>query len=541
MDNILCKILDNILLVNFKTYKYTYLYWELLISLYDSSGDFVLFWLTYKFNKLVISKYNWKNLLNWKKLLVLLKKYELVFINLLKQLNKWLNKIWDELDFINIYDKEKLTYEDIEEILKFTFIDDYTFRRRAELDFTFEQKKILSIYHSDFECSKCSGPIEGFTNFPNFRDWLLDKKYFKKEKRKYIELFTYITDYESISIWWNKKINEILSNKKIINNYDLITINKTCISVIMWDDIKSVLKQNNIPLNKTLYTDQNIDSWYKAIINYLKNISFKKDRQKNNKIVFFWLNKNKNTFEIVNFLKNNFNIEVWNILIPNINKDDLKELFKYKFAVFFRWKELKIQKIFELYPIDNLISKVPYSLENNYIFLKKILEKFWENNKVFELDSIFMSYKDKYNYLFLKSKKYKIWFIIADFHIDKFLKDNFRWVDILEMLKDMWFNISFFIYNYKNNLTNLERFKSKFKDIDLIFSNKLLELDEFLSSDDISLYYSEVNNDKRILEKNKEIFSIWDLEYWIDWFFRNFQKLIKKCEKVDYYKNLYLN
>jgi hypothetical protein len=41
------------------------------------------------------------------------------------------------------------------------------------------------------------------------------------------------------------------------------------------------------------------------------------------------------------------------------------------------------------------------------------------------------------------------------------------------------------------------------------------------------------------LKRNKEIFSIGDLEYWIEWFYRTFQKLVKKCKKVDYLK--YLN
>ena len=84
------------------------------------------------------------------------------------------------------------------------------------MDFNFEEKSELSIYHSDFECSKCSWPVESFTSFPDFRNGILDEKYFEnvKNDKKYTSLVTNITDYESISIWWNKKINEILSNKE---------------------------------------------------------------------------------------------------------------------------------------------------------------------------------------------------------------------------------------------------------------------------------------------------------------------------------------
>jgi hypothetical protein len=84
------------------------------------------------------------------------KKYEEIFKKFLKELNKKQNNIGDESDFINIFDKKEISYENIKEILDFSFLDDYTFRRRSELDFNFEEKSELSIYHSDFECSRCS-------------------------------------------------------------------------------------------------------------------------------------------------------------------------------------------------------------------------------------------------------------------------------------------------------------------------------------------------------------------------------------------------
>ncbi len=539
MLNKLYKFLDRILQVNFKTcnFKYVYLYNEVFISIICNK-KFIFIWISLKANKLLINKYFVEDILDIKKLLALIKKYEEYFKQFLKELQKNSNNIWYESDFINIFDKKELNYEKVKEILNFSFLDDYTFRRRSEMDFNFEEKSELSIYHSDFECSRCSWPIESFTNFPDFRNQALDERYFKsiENNKKYTSFVTNITDYESISIWGNKKINEILSNKKLIDEHELISINKTCISVIMWDDIKSVLKYNNIPLEKTIYTDQNIDSWYRVVINFLKKLNLNKNIKKVEEIVFFWLNKNKNTYELIKFLKDNFNIKVWNILLPNINKEDLENIFKYKFAVFFRWKEVKTQEIFKLYPIDNFEIKVPYSLENNFSLYKSILEQYWKKSELKKLKNIFDDLKEKKKNLFKKAEKYEIWFIIFDFHIEKFLKDNFRWVDILQMLENMWFKINFFVYNFKDSLEDFQKLKEKYNNS--IISNSSLDLENFIKNDSIWLYYSEINRDKRILDKNKEIFSIWDLEYWINWFFRTFKKLIKKCEKVDYLKSI---
>jgi len=530
--------LDKLLKVNYQSYiiKYMFLFWELFISL-QKKTRFVLFGISYKWGKLKINKYYGESTEDGIKLLALIKKYESIFIKFFEILQKSANQVGDESDFINIFDKTELTYEEIWKILNFTFVDDYTYRRRSEMDFTIEDKSELSIYHSDFECSKCSWPKEAFTNFPDFRNDIIDKKYFKEDicKKNYTQLYTNITDYESITMWWNQKINEILSNKKLIKNYDLISINKTCISVIMGDDVKSVLLQNKIPLCKTVYTDQNIDSGYKAILSYLKEIKLNNNIGKTNQVVFFGLAKNKNTYELIKFLENNLNIKVWNIILPAINKKDLQEILKYKFAVFFDWKKMKVKDLFKLYPIDYFEVKVPYSLTNSYLFYKKILGKFWKTTE--KLENIIESLKQEKKWLFDKAKNYMVGFIISSFHIDYFLQDNFRWVDLLQTLWDMWFDIKFFVSNFywKENLDKLNKLREKYE---VVFSNEKNKLDDFLKDEKISLYYSEVNNDKRIFKYDKCQFSIWDFEYGIDGFFRTLERFVKKCEKVDYIKKL---
>jgi len=535
--------LEKVLSVNFSNtiYKYTYLYNELFISLSEKE-EFVLFWVSYKSNKLKINKYAWETTNNWKMLFVIFIKFEKILQKLLEELNRWLFKIWEESDFINIYDKKQLLYNDIKNKLDLSFLDDYWYRRRAHQNFNFEPEySILDIYHSDYECSKCHWPRYSFNNFPNYNK-VFDWEYFKYwDYKKSDYLYTNINDYESIAIWWWDKIEEILQNKELLSNYDLVALNKTCISVIMWDDILSIFKNNNVDPKKILYSDQNTDSPYRSVINYLKNIEIdtKKTKKWKDKLVFFGLNKDKNTYEIITFLKEKLWIDVDKVLIPNIRLSDLQDIMNNNLAVFFTWREARAQNIFKLYPINQFESKVPYGLTNYNNLLQNILIKLWREKEKYKIDNIFKNIKLDNEKLFWKAKTIWLWFIVFDFHIKQFLVDNFRWVTILAILNDMWFKINFYInktrYVYNNDVDEFKKNNEKIN-----FFNELTPLDKFFSKKDIQLFYSEISNDKRILSKNKATFSVRDFEYWLEWFFRSFRKLLKKAEKIDYL-NKYIN
>jgi len=532
------EFLDKLLLSNFKwsLVKHVYLYNELFISVFFKN-DFFLIWLSLKVGKLKVNNYKWvnNNLLN-----ILIKKYENVFIWFLKSEKNNLFKVWNESEFINIYDNKRLSYDEIKNKLNFSFLDDYTYRRRSELDFNFEDKSNLEIYHSDFECSKCDWPVESFTNFPNFRDWVIDTNYFPENKtKKHKLLVTNISDYESIAMWWNEKINDIMENKELIDEYELLSINKTCISIIMWDELESIFKYNKVDKSKLFYTDQNTDSWYRVVLDFLKWININNTIDKNNEIVFFGLSKNKNTFELIKDLEDNFWIKVWNVLLPNINKKDLENIMSYDYWVFFKWKEIKAQSIFKLYPINNFESNVPYSISENYNLYKNILDKKSILNEE-KLGLYFKNIKDSKSELFDKLLWKSIWFIIFDFHFDKFVDWSLRWIDILGVLKDMWFVINIFVVKTDSRYN----ISINDNDINITNSNDEKKLEEFISNPEIPLYYSEVSNDKRILSKWKQQISIWDFEYWIDWFFRTMELFITKINKINYIKNnleYYLN
>ena len=255
------------------------------------------------------------------------------------------------------------------------------------------------------------------------------------------------------------------------------------------------------------------------------------------------MSKNRNTYEIMKLLKDNFWVEVEKVLIPNIKIDDLKSVMNYSVWVFFVWREVRAQNIFKLYPFSQLESSVPYGITHNKALLENIVEKVWQDDMKNKIYSLFEEYKKKNIKLFNKAKKFWIWFIIHDFHITQFLKDNFRWIPILTMLKDMWFHISFFVFNNKGRYEkDLEKLKES--GFSTIISDDVWELDIYITDKNIHLYYSELSNDKRILSKNKQQFSIGDLEYGIEWFYRSFESLIKKCEKYSYYDaklDYYLN
>ncbi len=524
-------------------YKYTYLYGEIFISI-QKNQEFVLFWISNKSNKLVINKYSWDGNPIGNILIVLIKKYEEIFTKLLIEISKELFNIWEESEFINIFDKEHLSFQNVKERLEFSFLDDYSYRRKGHYNFNFQsENKVLDIYHSDFECSKCNWPVQSFNNFPDYSE-TFNHKYFESERWKKSDyLFTNISDYESITVWWNEKVNEILQNKDLLAKYDLISLNKTCISVIMWDDIKSIFEYNKVDLRKTFYTDQNIDSPYRAVINYLKEINIVNNqfnKSNKNKIVFFWLNKNKNTYEIIKLLKDNFWVDVEKVLIPNIKIDDVKNILEYKLWVFFSWRAVMAQNIFKLYPFLQIETPVPYWISNNMSLLENILEKLWINNYKKSIDLLFNEYKNKNIDLYDSVKNYNVGFIIFDFHIKQFIDDNFRWTTIISMLKDMGFNIRFYIFSendkYINDLNELKKMNYK-----ILVSNNTNELEKFIIDKDIQLYYSEISSDSRIISKNKEQFSVWDMEYWIDWFYRTFRGLIKKCSKVKYLSSIISN
>ncbi len=540
MKNIF-ETLSKVIEVNFPNsyYKSVLLYNELFISIFYN-WEFCLYWISIKADNIFINKYTWWDTKIWKLLLIILKKYEKLFILFLKSNRDNLFNIWEESEFINIFDKKELKFQDIKEKLYFSFLDDYSYRRKIQNEFNFEDSSILDIYHSDFECSKCSWPIETFTSFQNFND-INDKNYFNSSKKENKYLFTNITDYESITVWWNEKINEILQDKTLVDSFDKVLINKTCISVIMWDDIESILKINEIPKERTIYTDQNTDSPYRAVINYLKNLK-PNFLNKKDEILLFWLNKNYNTYELVKFLKNNFWINVWNILLPNINKKDLEEIVNYKLAVFFSWREVKAQNIFKLYPISQIELSIPYWITKIKEMLEKISNITWINY-FSKLDEILDENHKKNILLYEKSKSFELWFIIFDFHVKQFLNDNFRGLSILSMLNDMWFHLNFFICKTSNifdkdiNEFNQKNDLDKNYNFNTIVSNNKEDLDIFLKSW-INCFYSEIANDYRILDIWKEQFSVWDLEYWIDWFYRSFEKLIKKCEKQVYKREI---
>ncbi|MDD2566147.1 MAG: hypothetical protein PHZ26_02475 [Candidatus Gracilibacteria bacterium] len=549
MQQNILKAINKIFYINFRdsVIKTEYLYNEFFISISDGK-DFCLFGILLKADNITIQKYSGEKSTIGVKLELLIKKYENLFLSFLKFKRINLFNLGDESEFINIFDKEELKFIDIKNKLDFSFLDDYSYRRKIQNEFKLEDKSILDIYHSDFECSKCSGPREAFTSFQNFDD-IIDKKYFISEfkKTKSEFLYTNVNDYESITIGGNEKINEILSDKKLIDKHDMISLNKTCISVIMGDDLGSIFKYNNIPEEKYLYTDQNIDSPYRTIINYLKTINLSEFNQKNNKILFFGLNKNKNTFEIIQFLQNNFGLEVGNVLLPNINKEDLFNILNYNLAVFFSGREVKAQNLFKLYPINQFDFKIPYGITKFEELIQNILQKFGKEEYLEKLSEIINKIKEDNIILHNKARNLNLGFIIHDFHIRQFLLDNFRGVPILSLFRDMGFHLHFFIYSYSDKYKkDIDEFNSK-NDLDnknnfnTIISSRKEDLNIFLSDINIQSYYSEIANDKRILEKNKEQFSVGDFEYGIDGFYRTLSKIIKKCEKQKYNSKYFLN
>jgi len=109
---------------------------------------------------------------------------------------------------------------------------------------------------------------------------------------------------------------------------------------------------------------------------------------------------------------------------------------------------------------------------------------------------------------------------------------------MLWMLTDMWFKINFFVYLNWNSQTLINNFINIFPEINIDFWDDLNQLEKFYENN-IDLVYSEISNDKRIIDKNKIQITPKDFEYWLEGFFNTHNLLAKKLIKLNYINNYF--
>ncbi len=450
--------------------------------------------------------------------------------NHFNQLINW-NKNYPFLSFLLWNIHEWISNNTYKEIMWFNFLEDYL-AKRNERDSIDIRASVCSIKHAEEECTHCnimwflSWDTNDFYNLWN--NFKIDYSFYKtKIKYRYDVYSTFINEHETI-VWWSTwKVEEILNhiNEK---NYDYIHINLCCLPTIIWDDLKSIVKRYkkhfSIPI---IFTDQSVLDPYKILKWLLNNLDIKWKEIKKDTCMLIWFPHNKWLYELKSILKR-FWVNVIDILLPIIDINTLNKIKNVeKLVIIDTWRWKDAIKLFENLDKESFRVISPFGFFESIDFLKSILKKF-------KKDSLLESFLKKKINKFIKLKEnnnFSLWFILLPSNLKSFL-GKFRWLRILNILLDMWFKINIFYYidnksNYINELQQLFQRNIWNNLWTIIFSNKKIDLEDFIKKENIDIYYSEISNDNRILKYGKTIFSTNIFEPGIEWAFRSFEKLLK--------------
>lgn len=425
-----------------------------------------------------------------------------------------------------------------------------------------------SIHHSERECQWISPNNKDkwyhFFNFPNdFYNHNFDKYYYLDNYEKNIYIWKSIqnegwcnisTDLnEEDIVMWNS--NNKLSNaiEYVINKIDkynikVISFNCCCVPRIVWDDIYSTLKKSknkiNIPfifkwqLEKSPY-EQKVE----LLDEYIKKINLDNLKKNKNSISLFWFHENIYQKHMVKIL-NNYWIKINTSFIPSIDVRLLELMLKSELFVF---SPNDFQREAFEYPFKTMwikyISPVyPYSFKNSEIWIREILDNF--NINFYETND-YVDLKNEYNNLiaYVDSKKYTVWVVLTwKKELENFLNPNFmNNVDVLSFLDEMWFSVSFFIYNniniiYEDYNILEDEIYNKSQKAKIIYFSDINEINNILKNYKLNILYSDIYFDDRIYNNWLSQFSLKNFYLGFHWSIKTIKEFIKLSE-MTFYKN----
>lgn len=440
---------------------------------------------------------------------------------------------------------QKFQKKELDNILDFTFFSDYVYERKARdtLDYEFSS---CYINHSELECYICNAEsllgwsskwMSSFFEFEDQDNYSSD--FYESDYVNEDWYFTNITQHDTIVEWWIYKIEEILDNLDF-EKYDVITINQTCTPSIIGDDLRSLIKRYQKKTNTPIvYKDQNAFDSYKELEVLVKKN--KNSHKIKNSLIYVWvwdydfIEESSNLFWWI-WIRFNGNI------VPKVNKKLIDMYWRSETQVLFK-SDLneELNHIFDDTGKITIYENIPYWLENSINFYNRIVWNFY-NNFDEDLKNYFHKQKEQFDFLKNYTKKFWVWFLITPQKINDFF-GVLRWVPIINFFREMWFKINVLFYSEHMELNSIIYNNIQEKNLDdkinyeITNSNTVLE--KFLLREDIDIYYSEMYNDSRILNKDKFQFSHNDLYYWVSWAVYSQKKLLKLCESRKKIKNLY--
>ncbi|UFX83312.1 nitrogenase component 1 [Candidatus Absconditicoccus praedator] len=440
---------------------------------------------------------------------------------------------------------QKFQKKELDNILDFTFFSDYVYERKARdtLDYEFSS---CYINHSELECYICNaesllgGSSKGMSSFFEFEDQdNYSSDFYESDYVNEDGYFTNITQHDTIVEGGIYKIEEILDNLDF-EKYDVITINQTCTPSIIGDDLRSLIKRYQKKTNTPIvYKDQNAFDSYKELEVLVKKN--KNSHKIKNSLIYVgvgdydFIEESSNLFGGIG-IRFNGNI------VPKVNKKLIDMYGRSETQVLFK-SDLneELNHIFDDTGKITIYENIPYGLENSINFYNRIVGNFY-NNFDEDLKNYFHKQKEQFDFLKNYTKKFGVGFLITPQKINDFF-GVLRGVPIINFFREMGFKINVLFYSEHMELNSIIYNNIQEKNLDdkinyeITNSNTVLE--KFLLREDIDIYYSEMYNDSRILNKDKFQFSHNDLYYGVSGAVYSQKKLLKLCESRKKIKNLY--
>ncbi|MDD4530872.1 MAG: nitrogenase component 1, partial [Candidatus Gracilibacteria bacterium] len=318
------------------------------------------------------------------------------------------------------------------------------------------------------------------------------------------------------------------------NNISSIDIYFGCMPIMIGDNSKVIIDENKKDFDMPLiYVDQTPDYSFKKLENILQNLDSKNGKKDKNLCTILGYPLSKSLLELENLLKK---LEIkLNYTFPLVEIDKLKKISESNLTIFVdAGRNEKINELFDNLPLDIKKEKLPYGINNSINFLRNLVANF---NLDAKKTKLLEKYIEKSKKEFVKRKqelaKINLGFVLISNHLNEFL-GNFRGVELIDFIKEVGFGgVHIFYYLDKNSEHKKEieqKIKKDFggyKNLNITFGDTKKDLDAFLDKKEVALYYSEIFNDKRVLDKGKMQFSLDCFEPSLDGFLRTIDNLIK--------------
>ncbi|MFW5983243.1 MAG: nitrogenase component 1 [bacterium] len=376
----------------------------------------------------------------------------------------------------------------------------------------------FEVTHGDYECLNMSQHTEN-TNHISFIDVPQPAKDFKENK------------YSKSSVIWeddiifggNKRIKEIAESITKKHNSPIL-IHSCCTPVLMGEELNFLKKINK----KIVFNDVSKNESQDKFLNLYKPAENKDTQINAINLVGYPEGEEKH---LLSLLK----IPINERILPKINQDKINKASGSKTQVLF--PNYAYQRIYEQVinklPVNNISPMPPYGLNYTEIWAKAICQAL--NKKTSTKFNAYLKEKRKdLEKLKCRTNKYRVGLVLSKHDLSRVFDPtlNYMSIPLLELLYEMGFRLNVLVYCEPENYLSLrKRLHSKIgDDIEISYLYSKNRVEEWLENE-VDVAYSDFYNDKRLLKKGVEQFSL-SLGFNLgpSEFIRTIHRLLKLCE-----------